>query len=192
MSDLSAPDDVQLAVAARHGDRAAFEGLVSLHKASLYRLARRFVGNSDDAYDVVQDTFVSAWLALSGFDPSQAFGPWIRTILLNKCRDFSRRRAVRKRFFQWWTLTEPAPGELHSSNIEEGLVHPQGDPRLKALDQAIAALPARYKEPLVLTALHGLSHRQAASQLGLTTKAVELRVHRARKRLQELLKREEP
>lgn len=186
MSEPSAPDDVRLAEAARHGDRVAFEALVSLHKASLYRLARRFIGNADDAYDVVQDTFVSAWLALAGFNPAHAFGPWIRTILLNKCRDFSRRRAVRNRIFQWWTPSVSAQAEAQSSDVEgDSELHDSA--RLKALDQAIADLPARYKEPLVLTALQGLSHREAADQLGLTPKAVELRVHRARKRLQQLL-----
>lgn len=185
MSEPPAPDDVRLAEAARNGDRAAFSALVSSHKASLYRLARRFVGNSDDAYDVVQDTFISAWLALSGFDSQQSFGPWVRTILLNKCRDFSRRRAVRNRILLW--LTHSTATQEDSTPEREGEPDLHTEPRLKALDQAISELPARYKESLILTALQGLSHREAADQLGLTPKAVELRVHRARKRLQELL-----
>lgn len=186
MNDLPAPNDVRLAEAARSGDRAAFEGLVSIHKASLYRLARRFVGNGDDAYDLVQDTFISAWLALSRYNSKQAFGPWVRTILLNKCRDFSRRRAVKSRFLQWLTLNVSTPEEENASDFEHG-PDPHADPRLQALDRAIAALPVRYKEPLILTALQGLSHRDAAAQLRLTPKAVELRVHRARRRLSELL-----
>jgi len=185
VSATPAPDDVRLAEAARNGDRAAFTALVSSHKASLYRLARRFIGNADDAYDVVQDTFISAWLALSRFDSKQSFGPWVRTILLNKCRDFSRRRAVRNRLLQW--LTHSATTEDGSESDREGEAELDDAPRLRALDGAIAALPVRYKEALVLTALQGLSHREAADQLGITPKAVELRVHRARKRLQDQL-----
>jgi RNA polymerase sigma-70 factor (ECF subfamily) len=185
VSEAPAPEDVRLAEAARQGDRAAFNALISLHKTGLYRLARRFVGNGDDAYDIVQETFVSAWLALSGFNSKQAFGPWIRTILLNKCRDFSRRRAVRTRIMQWLTHAVEAQGE-EFVDLEGD--EPHDSARLKALDQAIASLPARYKEPLILTALQGLSHREAGDQLGLTPKAVELRVHRARKRLQDLLR----
>ncbi|MDE2219905.1 MAG: sigma-70 family RNA polymerase sigma factor [Gammaproteobacteria bacterium] len=191
MSEPAAPADVRLAAAARHGDRAAFETLVSLHKASLYRLARRSTGNGDDAYDIVQDTFVSAWLALARFNPAHAFGPWIRTILLNKCRDFSRRRAVRNRILQWWTSGVSPPGEAASADVEADSAL-QDRARLRSLDQAIANLPSRYQVPLILTALQGLSHREAADQLGLTPKAVELRVHRARKRLQELLRGDEP
>ena len=185
MKDLEALD-ARLAAAARDGDRSAYEGLVTLHKAVLYRLARQYTGNSDDAYDIVQDTFVSAWLALSSFDPTRGFGPWIRTILLNKCRDFSRRRSVKKKVLRWLAPSEATQAESAQPD-DPGDSELRGDPRLRVLDKAIAELPARYKEPLVLTALQGLSHREVAHQLGLTAKAVELRVHRARKRLQELL-----
>ncbi len=190
MSDFEAHDDAHLASAARNGDRAAFEALVTLHKATLYRIARRYVGQSDDAYDIVQDTFVAAWLSLSRFDASQAFGPWIRTILLNKCRDVSRRHAVRRKLMHWFGLSDPdsAAVELPDTDRE---THDGSDVRLAALDRAIATLPPRLKEPLVLTALQGMSHRDAAAQLGLTTKAVELRVHRARRKLLELLQHAE-
>lgn len=185
MSEEAAPDDARLSEAARSGDRAAFNSLVSFHKASLYRLARRYLGNGDDAYDVVQDTFISAWLALPGFNSRQSFGPWIRTILLNKCRDFSRRRAVRSRMLLWLADATTTSGGDNSDREADDERNKEG--RLRALDRAIAELPARYKESLILTALQGLSHREAADQLRLTPKAVELRVHRARKRLQELL-----
>ncbi len=191
MSALDAHDDAQLASAARNGDRGAFEALVALHKATLYRIARRYVGQSDDAYDLVQESFVSAWLSLSRYDARQPFGPWIRTILLNKCRDFTRRHAVRRKIMQWFGLEESDSADADSPGTDGPEVD-DGEARLAALDRAIAQLPARLKEPLVLTALQGLSHRDAASQLGLTTKAVELRVHRARKKLQELLQQSGP
>lgn len=186
MNEVEAHDDAQLASAARSGDRAAFEALVTLHKATLYRIARNYVGQSDDAYDVVQDTFVAAWLSLSRFDTRQAFGPWIRTILLNKCRDVSRRQAVRRKFMHWFGLAEPDSGVVELPGADSSS-NDGSDVRLAALDRAIAMLPSRLKEPLVLTALQGMSHRDAAAQLGTTTKAVELRVHRARKKLLELL-----
>ena len=186
MNEVEAHDDAHLAIAARSGDRRAFEALVALHKASLYRIARRYVGQSDDAYDLVQETFVAAWLSLSRFDGRQSFGPWVRTILLNKCRDLSRRHAVRRRFMHWFG-PEESDSPVDDFSTTDSTTADASNARLVALDRAVAMLPARLKEPLVLTALQGLSHREAASQLGLTPKAVELRVHRARKKLQELL-----
>jgi hypothetical protein len=67
VSEPTAADDSRLIEAAQRGDRTAFETLVTRHKVGLFRLARRFLGNGDDAYDVVQDTFVSVWLALGRF-----------------------------------------------------------------------------------------------------------------------------
>ncbi len=191
MIEPPAGDDAWLAMAAQSGDRAAFTQLVTLHKATLYRLARRYVGNGDDAYDVLQDALASAWLALHRFDARCPFGPWVRTILLNRCRDFSRRRAVRRRLIQWLhleTQAEETINVLDRGHDEE----PANDRQLADLEMAIAELPARYKEPLLLTAFQGMSQREAALQLGLTTKAVELRVHRARKRLEERLRSSGP
>ena len=73
---------------------------------------------------------------------------------------------------------DPAPG------AEAALIAEQ---RRTALDRAIAALPPKLKEPLILTAFEDLSHQAAGEALGVSAKTVETRVYRARKRLAELL-----
>ncbi len=64
--------------------------------------------------------------------------------------------------------------------------------RLQHLDLAIAALPSCYKEPLLLTAMDGLSHDQAAQILKISSKAVEMRIYRARQRLREAMGEQKP
>ena len=76
--------DASLAVAARQGDQAAFAALMRRHKGWLYRFIRRYVADRDDAYDVLQESFVSAWGALARFDPERPFEAWLRRIALNK------------------------------------------------------------------------------------------------------------
>ena len=83
--------------------------------------------------------------------------------------------------FSFLLPTEEPPPEITST-----------DDRLQRLDAAIAALPAFYKEPLLLTAISGLSQKEAASQLNTTVKAIELRVRRARQKLQQELSTEVP
>ena len=78
---MSVPDgesesDESLAAQARGGDRRAFERLVHRHQSSLYRFARRYVGAGDEAYDIVQESFISAWGALARYDPTRRFGAW--------------------------------------------------------------------------------------------------------------------
>ncbi len=170
-----------LAVAARAGDRGAFEKLVRLHKHALYRFARRYTGDSQDTYDIVQDSFVAAWLALRRYDERQSFVVWLRAIALNKCRDYGRRRAVRSRFLMLFASAQDRG--VASEDDPVGYSEPVAATRLRQLDRAIASLPQRYKEPLLLTLISGLTHQAAAEQLGTTTKAIEMRVRRAKARL---------
>ncbi|EQD79357.1 ECF subfamily RNA polymerase sigma-24 factor, partial [mine drainage metagenome] len=79
--------DRPLVRAARDGDRAAFSEIVRRHKTPLYQFVRRYVGDADDAYDILQETFVAAWQGMRRFDVQQTLTPWLRTIALNKCRD---------------------------------------------------------------------------------------------------------
>ena len=173
--------DAVLAALAAKGDRAAFNRIVERYQEMLYRFIRRYVGDADEAYDLLQETFVSAWQALGRYDPARPAATWLRRIALNKCRDWGRRRAVR-RFFYGAASIDAAP--------DLPLAAPENDnnnPVLARLDRAIAALPSQLKEPLLLTAFEGLSQDAAGRALGISTKAVETRVYRARKRLTELL-----
>ncbi|WP_415492074.1 RNA polymerase sigma factor, partial [Brevundimonas diminuta] len=65
-------------------------------KAGLYRFVRRYVGDADETYDLVQEAYAAAWLAIRRYDPERSFEAWLRTIAINKCRDWSRRRKIRR------------------------------------------------------------------------------------------------
>lgn len=181
------PDET-LASRAQQGDRKAFDQLVRRHKDALYRLLRRYVGNADAAYDLLQETLISVWESLPRYDPKRSFFAWTRTIALNKCRDFSRRQ----RFRRWFsTMLAAEPPLLPSSPAEDAElieVQAQHDRRLRRLDTAIAALPALYKEPLLLTTVDGLSQDAVAAILKTTAKAIEMRLRRARQHLAAALK----
>jgi RNA polymerase sigma-70 factor (ECF subfamily) len=177
--------DASLALAAREGDHAAFAVIMRRHKLWLYRFVRRYVGDRDDAYDVVQESFVSAWSALSRYDPERPFEAWLRRIALNKCRDRARRNAVRRAALSILGWAQAGnPSESVSPPPDSGAA---GDQALKRLERAVAALPRPLKEPLVLTMLEGLSHKEAGELLGINAKAVETRVYRAKRKLAGML-----
>lgn len=77
------------------GDARAFASIVSRYKAPLYRFIRRYVGNEDDAYDLLQQTYVAAWSSLSRYDPERPLRTWLHAIAINKCRDHARKLKVR-------------------------------------------------------------------------------------------------
>jgi RNA polymerase sigma factor CnrH len=174
------PTDPELVRRALAGDDAAFTQLAARHKAWLYRFIRRYVGQDDEALDLLQDSLVSTWLSLDRYDPQRPFTAWLRQIALNKCRDWSRRGVIRR-------IVRYVSGDLESlagaavGSDPEALL--STDEALRRLDQAVSALPLGLREPLILNVFEGLSHRETAQQLGLSEKAVELRIYRARQRL---------
>ncbi len=186
MTAADQPDAV-LASDAQNGNRRAFDQLVIRHKAQIYRIARHYIGNSSDALDIVQDSFVAAWLALASYDTARDFGAWLRTIALNKCRDFGRRQAVRRNVTRLFGLLSVSETSEASADIAAERAESEAA-RLQALDRAIAQLPSAQKEVLVLTAFAGLSQQEAATQLKTSVKSVEMKVRRAKQRLEELLR----
>ena len=100
MNDPRDRDDADLVVATLNRDERAFSELMRRHKHSLYRFVRSYVGDASEAHDLVQESFVSAWAALSRFEREKPFAVWLRRIALNKCRDWTRRRKVRAFFYE--------------------------------------------------------------------------------------------
>lgn len=184
--DLSALEDGELAALSLAGREAAFGEIVRRHREPLFRLARSHTGDADEALDLVQETFVSAYRSLARYDPERPLRTWLSAIALNKCRDWGRRRTVRRFLTFARPLDDPAAGQV---------ADPAPGPDAEADDRAalgrvaraVSELPARLKEVLILRAVEGLSQAQTAALLKVSPKAVETRLHRARSRLAALL-----
>lgn len=169
-------EDSELVSQATRGDRGAFTELMSRHQARVHRLVARLV-RGEATFDIVQETFVSAWRNLHKFDQTRAFPAWLHAIALNKCRDYGRRNAVRRFITGDWDAASADTKDEAAPNPEQIVEDRQ---TLSALERAIGELPVNLKEALVLTALEGLSHAEAAAILGASPKGVETRIYRAR------------
>lgn len=185
MSALDALSDGDLAALAVGGRQAAYSALLHRHRDVIFRIARASCGDDDAALDITQQSFISAFAALGRYDSARPFAHWIARIALNKCRDRARRMKLRA-FFSF------ALPEDHEPNVpdpavaaDEALADRQELSRTMA---AIAKLPSAQREVLVLRAVEGMSEADVATLLGITGKAVETRLYRARKALAEILK----
>ena len=105
-------------------------------------------------------------------------------IALNKCHDWARRRAVR-RFFAFARPLEDAFDVADSAPGPEAALASAAE--VARIQQAIAALPAALKEPLILCSIEGMEQEAAAALLGISRKAVETRIYRARQKLGQAL-----
>lgn len=176
--------DADLVARALAGHQSAFDGLMRRHRDAVYRLARSHTGEEHDALDVTQESFIAAFAALQRFDPARSFRSWLLRIALNKCRDWARRRMVR-RFF---TFARPMEDAVHvpdhALDPEAALVSAR---EVDRIGLALAALPSSLKDPLILCAMEGLSQDEAAAVLGVSRKTVEMRIYRARQKLSHVL-----
>ena len=181
---MESPTD--LSARAAGGDRAAFSELMRQTKTALFRFVRRYVGDEQEAWDLLQETYAAAWINIHRYDPMRPFEAWIRTIALNKCRDWSRRRAVRRLIRGGVDLSSPEAmavpdvAESADERMEAG-------ERLARLNEAMSRLPPHLKAPLLLTAIEGRSQAETAGMLGISIKAVETRGARARRKLSDAL-----
>lgn len=181
----SDPDDRTLAARALAGQQSAYGALMARHRDAVWRIARGHVGDGDEALDITQETFVAAFAALARYDGVRPFRVWIARIALNKCRDWARRRAVR-RFFAFARPLDDALAIATPDATPEDAAHSRRE--LARINAAIAALPANLKDVLLLRTIEQMSQAEAAQVLGVTEKAVETRLYRARAKLAEILR----
>lgn len=184
MTPGEVPSDETLVRRALGGDAQAFAAIVTRYKVPLYRFIWRYVRDDDDAYDLLQQAYLSAWLSLSRYDPERSLHTWLQTIALNKCRDHARKLKVRGLLSAIGLAGEASDIADHRPSAEDGMLREELE---RAFADAIAGLPRQLKEPLVLTVFGELSQAEAGRQLGISAKAVETRVARARRKLADVL-----
>ncbi|WP_240334421.1 RNA polymerase sigma factor [Sphingobium estronivorans] len=182
---LTERSDSELAALALAGQQGAYGELMRRHRDAVFRLARSHAGDATEALDITQETFVAAFSALARYDGARPFRLWISRIAINKCHDWARRRAVR-RFFTFARPMEAAGSVADFAPTPEEAAQSRAE--LQRIHAAIVALPGNLKDVLVLRAIEGASQVEAAQILGISEKAVETRLYRARNKLAEQLR----
>ena len=180
-TDTDEQSDRSLIQRAAGQDDHAFTLLMRKFKLPLYRFALRHVDDPDDAEDIVQDTFVAAHRNLGRYNPKYAVSTWLYRITLNKCRDLGRKRKTRKFLLRMTSKIEDQVTNLEAEDNPEQQMLAQSE--LGQLSKQIANLPDALRAPLILCVIEEMSHGEAARILGISVKAVETRIYRARKTL---------
>ncbi|MHC4063758.1 MAG: RNA polymerase sigma factor [Planctomycetota bacterium] len=178
------PAEALLTERVARGDVLAFEHLIESHRARVGSLAYRLLGWPDEVDDVVQDVFVSALVHARKFRADSSLSTWLTTITVNKCR--SRRRLLRRVFPRRGEQQAQAP-DLDTRDKDASAPAAMDAETFACVRKSVRALPARYREVVVLRYLEEMPVGQIGEVLGLSRNAVEVRLTRARERLRERL-----
>lgn len=183
--DTSEASEYALLKKVKVGDKAAFDKVVSPLLPQLLALSRRMLGSVSEAEDAVQNALASVWLARSKLDPRRPVAAYLTTVTLNKSRDALRRRKLIR-----FIGIGGSDAELSIADEDPDAATLVADRQvLSIVQQAIDRLPLRLRESLVLVTIEGRSQREVADLLGVSEKTVETRVYRARRRLEDHLKK---
>lgn len=172
-------DDLLRAIAA--GDRDSFRRLMQRHVRPVTLLAQRITGNSQDADDVVQETFLRVWRLAGDWRPDgrARFSSWLYRVAYNLCIDKRRARPMLP-LDEALDCPDTGPGGLEASMETQ---------RRAVLAQAVGELPARQREALALCYYAEISGPEAAKGLGISLPALEALLVRARRTLKDKLLR---
>lgn len=177
----------ELVHSAQKGDTSAFGQLVEAHQSKIYTLCYRMTGNAEDAADLTQEVFLSAWRSLSRFQEQSSFGTWIYRMATNASIDFLRREKRR----QVLSMTMEEDSEERQAQVPDERYSPhrlleQKEAR-QAVANALAALSPEHRQVLVLREMEGLSYQEIGQLLDLEEGTVKSRIARARLALRDFL-----
>lgn len=162
----------------RKGDRIAYQRLYKLYSRSMYNVGYRIVNDSDEAEDVLQEAFISAFNNLESYRGDSSFGAWLKRIVINKAiNQVNKRKLDRLPEDDRWDVMEEA-----EVDVFEGFPF-----TVESVREAIERLPDGYRSVLSLYLLEGYDHGEIAEILKITESTSKSQFNRAKKKLKELL-----
>jgi RNA polymerase sigma-70 factor, ECF subfamily len=194
VTSVDALDERTLVAALRAGDEQAFEILVRTYGGRLLAVARRFVRNEEDAQDILQSAYLSAFRSVGQFEGQCLLSTWLHRIVVNTAlMKLRSRRRKPEESIETMLPTYQDDGhhvEQFSDWTSPADVLLQRKETRATVRACISELPDNYREVLVLRDIEELSTQEVAETLKMTPTAVKVRLHRARQALTTLLRRE--
>ena len=185
--ELDLAQERKIVLRCQNGDADAMGALIIRYQHWVYNIAYGILGHHQDAEDVAQDAFISAWENIGKFQFRSRFSTWLYRIVKNKCLNhidqYQRRKTDPTEIDDsqpWVPLDTVTPEEEALRTEEREIVH-----------AALAKLKPSYREILVLRELRDMAYEEIAEILGCTLGRVKSRLHEARKALKKELERVE-
>jgi RNA polymerase sigma-70 factor (ECF subfamily) len=165
------------------GDTAAFGQLVQAYERPVYNLTYRILGNSAEAEDAAQETFLRAYTKLATYQPDRKFVNWLLSIASHYCID----RLRRKNRAPQLSLDEPLPPQWLASDGPQPDQEVSKKQEREHVRRMLGTLPPVYRAAVVLRYWYDMSYQEIATAMDTSESAIKSRLHRARQMLAEQL-----
>ena len=187
-------EDAEMVSLCRKGDVDAFEVLVRNHQKKMLNIAYRMVGNYEEACEIVQDAFVSAYRGIKNFEGRAKFSTWLSTIVINLSRNRLKQLNIRN-YREELSVDDPIESGGSKIKVEPISNEPSVLERLERRDfqrvvqECINSLDSEFKEAVILRDIHGFSYDEISDILKIAAGTVKSRLSRARVELKNCLKK---
>lgn len=162
----------------RAGDTHALKRLYDLYSRAMYNVAYRMTRDEDDANDVLQEAFISAFSHMDSYRAEATFGSWLKRIVVNKAINLIRaRKTDRLPETEEWDVPEEEDVEVEVDNNT-----------VKRVTAAIHQLPDGYRAVLTLYLIEGYDHQEISDILSVSVSTSKSQLNRARNKLKEILR----
>jgi RNA polymerase sigma-70 factor (ECF subfamily) len=187
-------EDAEIVSFCKKGNVDAFEELVIKHQKKMLNIAFRMIGNYEDACEIVQDAFVSAYKAIRHFEEKARFTTWLYTIVVNLSRNRLNQLKI-KNSREAFSMDDPVLTDSSELAVELASSEPSVLERLekrdvqKKVQACIDSLDNEFKEVIILRDMQGFSYDEISDMLKMPAGTVKSRLFRAREMLRDRLKR---
>jgi RNA polymerase sigma-70 factor (ECF subfamily) len=180
--------DEELILSFQGGDTEAFNEIVGRYKDRLTNFVFRYVGNSDDCEDIVQETLVKVFVSKHLYKEIAKFSTWIYTIAIN----LAKTKVIKRQRYKVFSLSSAYEEEDKDFDIPDTAYLPDAEADSTFQDEyiqkALNSIPEGYRKLVVLRDVEEFSYEEICEITGLPMGTVKSRINRGREKLQKLLK----
>ncbi len=171
--------DEEIALSVQNGEPAAFGLLVERYEPKLLRYAKKFLFETEDARDQVQEIFIKSYANIQSFDTKRSFSSWIYRVAHNEFIN-----AIKKKGREPLSFFDPDTLFPHPTAPEQADDELKSNETRQLVEKYLTKLDAKYREPLVLYYYEDMNYKQIAEILHIPTSTVGIRIKRGKESLQ--------
>jgi RNA polymerase sigma factor (sigma-70 family) len=163
----------------RAGEREAFYKVYKLYSKAMYNVSFRIIGREDEAEDILQESFISAFRNLHGYRGDSSFGAWLKKIVVNKAINvLNKRKMEALPDHEGWDIAEEEAPVEYGSGLS-----------VESVRLAIEQLPDGYRSVLSLYLLEGYDHQEIAEIMNISESTSKSQLNRAKSKLRDILEK---